>query len=1180
MTRPRRSVRLAAPVALIAMLLVAGCAGPPAGDGYNQLRQAARVETPAPCSVAVPAGLDPEFVTYSPDPERRLGLDAVLSDRNDPLGDSPVVPEIEPDDRTAALRAYLRGREAMLGGRYITASRLLGDAAVLDPTSPSIHRALARTWAVLGERGRELQAHRDTVRLDPGDRDARLAIALQSIERGDDSAALDWIAPVVLADRPDDVTLRIASFAAHLALRELAYDAASIEALDRAVAMPFPMVTDGRGSSRLNALLRRRPEMYRNVGDSALRLGRTEEAVRAYDTAQNALVDVSPPLLLRRVYARLLDGRPNAAAIVLLDGLRDDADVEPDLSRLVAEQLGRRGGAYRDALDSLAAESTAGGAVIAHLTAVAPNRAVRRLEAMVEADPANDAAWMLLLDSLAGQPDELMTAAARAVRCVPFVAEDLVDRVLMGHPRPLAWATRDQASASPDEAALRVRLLVRYWSDGRAWSLVTDALERWPGDLELRRLAVEIAGRLDDGVLLDRALAAVADEGDAWTAIVCARALLVTDRVDEARRAVEAAVESAPDGVLRYFALVESARIAFLAADPLPRGAARAQAIDEGRKLAVAALDIAGGRDEAFELLLTRFGRGIDANPEAFRAIVTRLQFDAPASDASRELDVQRALSSEQPVEAARLLRELLDTRPYTSARIGQFLSAHDAAGTPDVADAWAAAARAEHPEHPHLNERIVQRAVTTGNASTELDRLRQRFESDPDDAMALALLELAASLTNDGAAALEYGERRLRERPPSARRALQLASLYIGADRPLDALREFAALAEAPDARMRHTTMAIGLAGRLGDRPERDEAVAALVEAASRTDEPVPVAIYARGLASLSRANVDAARLRAMMERAASTARGADDVTLQGVRPWSFLAQRLVDEGYPQVAAAAVRERIASRSVFESDAIAVMTAIVIAADSITEPADVAAAATLETLLGLRQRGLLDAIIVPGPESGLADALLWASQIYAAVGNYAGADAILVAALEVDPDKPMVKNNLGYLRLERGRSDLETRQLIEEAATALPEDANVADTVGWLRYLEGMIDDGPDRIGAVSWLARSVELADEPSAEGLDHYGDALWRAGRTEEAVDYWTEAAALLEERRADQVALYARLQQLWGLRVQDPEEMYNRDFGSLVERLRRKLESVREGVDPPIAPTFADVDQDVAD
>src|SRR5690606_1389760 len=115
---------------------------------------------------------------------------------------------------------------------------------------------------------------------------------------------------------------------------------------------------------------------------------------------------------------------------------------------------------------------------------------------------------------------------------------------------------------------------------------------------------------------------------------------------------------------------------------------------------------------------------------------------------------------------------------------------------------------------------------------------------------------------------------------------------------------------------------------------------------------------------------------------------------------------------------------------------------------------------------------------------------------------------------------------LGYMILENGGDLARADELLTLAFNALPGETSVIDSLGWLRYMQAVFEDERDqetgriiRRGAVSLLARAAR-----SAEGrrnptiLDHYGDALYRAGRIEQARGAWRAAHGRATEQVAE--------------------------------------------------------------
>ena len=176
----------------------------------------------------------------------------------------------------------------------------------------------------------------------------------------------------------------------------------------------------------------------------------------------------------------------------------------------------------------------------------------------------------------------------------------------------------------------------------------------------------------------------------------------------------------------------------------------------------------------------------------------------------------------------------------------------------------------------------------------------------------------------------------------------------------------------------------------------------------------------------------------------------------------------------------------------------------------------------------------------------------------------------------------MILNNLGYSRIELGHDDAQTIRWIERANELEPLDSNILDTLGWLRYLQGRFEDVGSVRGAVTLIRDAMTRESQPSAEVLNHLGDAQWRAGDTDAATDAWRRAEQLLEapEFRRFWLQNYQLAQihptQGWGLIVADPQELYHENFGLLLQRISAKLRDVGQDKEPQIAPTFAEMDQ----
>lgn len=111
-------------------------------------------------------------------------------------------------------------------------------------------------------------------------------------------------------------------------------------------------------------------------------------------------------------------------------------------------------------------------------------------------------------------------------------------------------------------------------------------------------------------------------------------------------------------------------------------------------------------------------------------------------------------------------------------------------------------------------------------------------------------------------------------------------------------------------------------------------------------------------------------------------------------------------------------------------------------------------------------------------------------------------EASLRKLIALRPDYAHAYNALGYTLADRGLRLDEAQALIEKALELAPEDGQILDSMGWVLFRQGRID------AAIEYLEKAWRLL--PDAEIGAHLGEALWKAGRAEEAHRVWNEAAA----------------------------------------------------------------------
>lgn len=99
--------------------------------------------------------------------------------------------------------------------------------------------------------------------------------------------------------------------------------------------------------------------------------------------------------------------------------------------------------------------------------------------------------------------------------------------------------------------------------------------------------------------------------------------------------------------------------------------------------------------------------------------------------------------------------------------------------------------------------------------------------------------------------------------------------------------------------------------------------------------------------------------------------------------------------------------------------------------------------------------------------------------------------------LEQEPAHDSACNYLGYMLAERGLELSYAKWLIESALAAEPKNPYYLDSLAWVFYMEGRVDE------ALPLLEHALDVAgDEP--ELLKHLGEVLVQLGRTEEGLVY----------------------------------------------------------------------------
>lgn len=126
-------------------------------------------------------------------------------------------------------------------------------------------------------------------------------------------------------------------------------------------------------------------------------------------------------------------------------------------------------------------------------------------------------------------------------------------------------------------------------------------------------------------------------------------------------------------------------------------------------------------------------------------------------------------------------------------------------------------------------------------------------------------------------------------------------------------------------------------------------------------------------------------------------------------------------------------------------------------------------------------------------------------------------ERLLRRVIELAPDNPNAYNALGYSLADRKVQLDEARTLVEKAAELKPADPFITDSLGWVAFRQGRLDD------AVKFLREAYTA--RPDTEIGAHLGEVLWAQGRKDEALRVWRESQA----RDRDNDTLKETLQRL---------------------------------------------------
>jgi tetratricopeptide (TPR) repeat protein len=136
------------------------------------------------------------------------------------------------------------------------------------------------------------------------------------------------------------------------------------------------------------------------------------------------------------------------------------------------------------------------------------------------------------------------------------------------------------------------------------------------------------------------------------------------------------------------------------------------------------------------------------------------------------------------------------------------------------------------------------------------------------------------------------------------------------------------------------------------------------------------------------------------------------------------------------------------------------------------------------------------------PRDAQAPAML--GMLSEAAGDTGKAITYYQKALELQPDQPVVSNNLAYLMVESGQNLDLALSMAQSARRSLPNSPNTADTLAWVYYKKGIYDSALD-------LLQQASTTDPKNASVQYHMGLTLEKLNRKADAQAHLKNAVTL---------------------------------------------------------------------
>lgn len=1148
----------------------------------ESLRARAEAERKSPSIVRVDASLFPSLATAEltplsaselvPGAPARIPLHELLAS-SPPLATKASSVEAPSEDArlTAQLR-YAQGRQKLLEGNAADAIADFQAATRLDPSAAELWRELGQAQFAAGRRTSAASSFRRAVELGLRDPHVLFTLARESARGDKIDEARSLLIEAAKQNAPNaDPALRVVVLA-ELAplLTRTGHLAAAREALTPTADLPDQLTSPTNLRSELSELYRKRAESWQQIGDWSNRLGDADAALAAYERAALFPGSDAEAIASRRLFALLGAGRPTEAGLLLLDQVQRPDQCAGDGAISLARQLN-----------------------------VATNLGSQLGEAIAQVSHGSSAKWtpsqrlsLSRVEAALQVPEAAMRTRVQALTLdadgTPVV-HDLVGS-LPREPGVRASLISEIADACPKAAPA---LAEAFLLDGIGLDALLSRESKGTGTSLVQAYVQAKRGRSIDG--LSRIDSVSSWEPKARVPAMLARCELAAssarwDSVQASLASLEA--ETTPEGRLAYATALRAAQRPARAMESLSNSdretsglAATLLRADLALRLGqpeVAAdsfthvLEIDRYDERAYEGLMTlHLPTGQKPDAERLNGTLRSLREAIPQGRVAKFLTVRNALARGSKDQVESMLMGMVRQSPPNPIALELLTGLWEA----PQRDPKAAFAKPEqflremltvHPDSPHVLASLARVLAAAGRVDEGETLLESSLATSPNPTLARLREHLVRDTLKDPARADQLAESRLAQSPPTIDNLVERAELqakrgdFAAAARTLaQGLPSDATLTSEQSA----VLMSILTKAPLDAKTSRESATG-IVQLFDRADSGklLPVLQIKRLTAAAIAYSREPGKLADEVLR---LAKAQPDVGLTAHRP---VLQILDSIGERAATVGFLREMVVRTSSNWRDDLAENYAFAIMLAGSEKDAEALLELATDRPSLVRWLAILNKRLrnAEGLAPGTNESYMRAEVAYAiasgmsSAGREAESEATLSLAIRFDPTHGMANNDLGYNLADRGERLDEAEQMLDRALAKEPSNANVLDSVAWLRYKRGQVRDetGADgavvREGAISMLKRAIDLdEDGENAIMRDHLGDALWRDGQKENAIQAWREASAMI----APTLAVLAE-------RKDDPS-LTVKVIRTVAESLRSKLAAVQANAEPGIAP-----------